>query len=154
MSEYMKIKLNKAALVLVASVMLVSCGKGDTSVETLPVTSGAVPAAFVGTYTGTIRATAKKGLLESSATDPVSIVVRSNNTVEFRGDDPDEAFTATIGANGNFNGVLPINTGDCTGNINVSGTVNGVTATGNLGGEGRCSTIGSVGVSGSFSARK
>lgn len=149
---------NNKPLLIMASIaatfFLSSCSTGDTSVETLPVTGGNVPSEFVGTYRGTINAEAKRGLLEASLDDPITIIVRSNNTIEFLGDDPDERFVTTIGSNGNFNGVLPIDASDCSGDINVSGTVNGTTASGELGGEGRCDGIGSVGVSGSFLARK
>jgi len=133
--------------------LLQACGKGDTSVDSLPVTEGAVPSNFVGTYTGTLTATAKSGPLEESTTDTITIIVGADNSLRFQGDDPEEVFVTTIGANGNFNGSLPINVDDCTGTINVSGNVNGTVASGDLGGTGRCEGI-SVGVSGSFNATK
>lgn len=144
----------KLILVITSLLSLGACGKGDTSVDTREVSTGNVPATFVGTYRGTISAEAKKGFLKSSSTDPITIIVRSNNTILFQGDDPGESFVTAIGANGNFNGVLPIKTSDCSGDINVSGSVNGVIASGELGGVGDCSGIGSVGVSGNFTATK
>lgn len=142
-----------SVLLVVSLGLLQACSKGDTSVDSLPVTDGAVPSEFVGTYTGTLTATAKSGPLDKSTTDSITIIVGADNTVRFQGDDPEEVFVTTVGANGNFNGVLPIKLDDCTGNINVSGNVNGSVASGDLGGTGRCNSV-SVGVSGSFNATK
>lgn len=133
--------------------LLQACGNGDTSVESRPVTEGDVPSEYVGTYVGTLSARAKSGALERSTSDTVTIIVSDDNRLRFQGDDPDEVFVTTVGANGNFNGSLPINYGDCSGSVQVSGNVNGVVAAGEIGGEGECEGI-KVGLDGEFNARK
>ncbi len=134
-------------------VLVAACSKGNTSVDQKPVTDGAVPSNFVGVYRGTLTATAKAGPLNETTTDVITITVSADNTIRFEGDDPDEVFVTKVGANGNFNGSLPIKTGDCEGNVDVSGSVDGTAASGDLGGSGKCKGV-SVGVSGNFSATK
>lgn len=141
------------SLIIVSLSLLQSCSKGKTSVDSRPVTDGPVPNNFVGTYVGTLSATAKSGALKKSTTDTVTITVSSDNTLRFQGDDPDEVFVTKVGQNGNFNGSLPINVSDCSGTIKVSGSVDGSVAMGQLGGSGKCKSI-SVGVSGNFNATK
>lgn len=138
---------------IVLLLLLQSCSKGDTSVDSRPETDGPVPSNFVGTYIGTLTATAKSGVLKRSTTDTVTITVSSDNTLRFQGDDPEEIFVTTVGANGNFNGSLPFDIDDCSGTIKVSGNVDGSVATGELGGSGKCKSV-SVGVSGNFNAAK
>ena len=116
---------------------------------------GDVPSQFVGTYIGTIYATAEAELLstEESFTEDVTIIVSEDNTITFAGDDPDEVFTTEIGSNGGFNGQLDIVDDDCSGTVNVSGTVNGSIASGDIGGDGQCRGI-DVSLTGTFSATK
>jgi len=146
-------KILSSICLIVVFGLLQACSKGDTSVDSRPVTDGPVPSEFVGTYVGTLTATAKSGPLDRSTTDTITITVSSDNTLRFQGDDPEEVFVTTVGANGNFNGSLPIDLDDCSGTINVSGNVNGTVATGELGGTGKCNSV-SVGVSGNFNATK
>ena len=131
--------------------LIQACSDGDTSVDSLPVSEGPVPNDFVGTYVGTLSATARSGFLEESATNPITIIVSPDNTLRFQGDDPEEVFVTTIGSNGNFNGSIPVDVDDCSGTVDVSGNVDGTVASGDLGGTGDCSGL-SVGVSGDFSA--
>jgi len=144
-----------AALSFAFLMSLVSaCGTGDTSVDKREESGGNVPSNFVGTYRGTLKATAQKGVLKVDGEDPITIIVRSDNTVEFLGDDPDEQFKTNIGSNGNFNGVLSIDADGCKGDVDVTGTVNGSVVVGNIGGKGDCDSIGSVGLTGTFSASR
>ena len=133
--------------------LLQACSNGDTSVDSLPVSDGPVPNNLVGTYVGTLSATARSGFLEESSTAPITIIVSPDNTLRFEGDDPEEVFVTTVGANGNFNGSIPIDVDDCSGTVDVSGNVDGTVASGDLGGTGDCSGL-SVGVSGDFNATR
>ncbi len=150
----MKLAVLKSSVLIVVASILSACSSPDTDVESKEVTTGNVPSAFLGVYKGTLKATAEKGILKSSLEDPITITVRSDNTIEFRGDDPEEVFVTAVGVNGNFNGVLPIDDDGCKGDLDVSGTVNGMIASGEIGGDGNCDIIGSVGVKGSFNASK
>ena len=133
--------------------VLASCGGGDTSVDNVEVTAGNVPSSFVGVYRGNIDAKARTLLLSESIDEPITITVNADNTITFSGDDPDEVFTTKIGSNGGFNGQLNINEGSCSGDLSISGSVNGSTASGQVGGEGKCSGV-SVDISGTFNASK
>lgn len=143
----------KSALVVFSFFTLVSCGGGDTSVDNIDVAAGAVPSSFVGVYKGSINAKARTLLLSESVKEAITIIVKSNNTVTFSGSDPDETFTTKIGSNGGFNGQLSIDEGSCSGDLSISGRVNGSIASGQVGGKGKCSGI-SVDISGTFSATK
>jgi len=136
-------------------VLLSACGGSDTSVENVDVTAGEVPNELVGTYQGTISGEASAQLLPISESfeEDITITVGSDNTITFAGDDPDEVFTTVIGSNGGFNGSLTIDEDECSGTINVSGVVDGVTAQGDIGGEGECDGI-DVDLTGSFFAQQ
>lgn len=148
----MKVLVNSLLLVVVANV-LVACSKGDTRVDAREETEGPVPNNFVGVYRGTLSAEAKAGPITESTKDVITITVTEDNRITFQGDDPEETFTTGIGANGNFNGELPVRSGNCEGTVQVAGTVDGTTASGEIGGKGKCDSV-DVGVSGNFFARK
>ena len=148
-----KIKLN--TLFLVVLMGLAACSDSDTSVDNVEVTQGDVPSEYVGTYVGTITGEAEADdlPLERSFTEDITITVSADNMITFSGDDPDEVFTTEIGSNGGFNGQLEISDDNCSGTINVSGTVDGNIASGNVGGNGVCEDI-DASLTGTFSATK
>jgi len=135
--------------------ILAACSDPDTSVDNVEVAAGPVPNELVGTYTGTIsgEASARSLPLSENFEEDITIIVNSDNTITFAGDDPDEVFTTNIGSNGGFNGSLEIDEDDCSGTINVSGVVDGNTAQGDVGGEGECDGI-DVDLTGSFFAQQ
>jgi len=145
----------KASFIIVSSIILSACGGSDTSVDNVEVAAGDVPNQFVGTYTGTVsvRATAEVLPISESFEEDITIVVNEDNTVTFLGDDPQETFTTVVGSNGGFNGQFTIIEDDCEGVVNVSGTVDGVTAQGEVGGEGECEGV-DVDLTGTFFAQQ
>ena len=77
--------------------------------------------------------------------------------MRFDGDDPDETFTVGISNSGDFSGNVTITEDPCSGNISVTGRVDGSRASGDVTGDGECTINGvnlSVTLSGDFSANK
>jgi len=156
---YSVLKMKKIIISLF-SLILVACGGGGSdsggmSEPTLPGTN--VPESFVGVYSGTLNVSASALGLTETDSFPITVTVTNDAMVRFDGDSPEETFTVGIENGGVFRGTLNINEDECTGAVNVEGTVNGSVASGSLSGEGRCSLNGtnvSVTLSGDFSANR
>ncbi len=157
----------KISLVFVLLFTLVGCGGGDSDSGSMvePTVPGdSLPANFVGTYTGTLTATARALGLSQTDTFPITIVVTEDGEIRFEGDDPDETFTAAVANDGSFAVDVSasdldsdIDECDSSTSISVTGQVDGTTASGDIEGEGRCSVDGitaDIELSGSFTATK
>lgn len=146
---------------------LAACGGGDSDSGSMvePTAPGnSLPANFVGTYTGTLTVTARALGLSQTDTFPITIVVNSDGTVRFEGDDPDETFTSGIANDGSFAVEVSVSDLDSSveecdsdTSISVTGNVDGTTAAGDVSGEGRCTIDGitaDISLSGTFTANK
>ena len=152
----------KKLFIVVLSAFLFSCGSGDSdsggmATPTLPGTD--VPANFAGVYNGTLNVTASALGITESDSFPISVTVTDDAMVRFDGDSPEETFTVALENGGAFRGVLPIDEDECTGTVNVSGTIDssGTTASGTVEGSGRCIISGTtidVELMGDFSATR
>jgi len=150
----------KNLLVLFFVVAISACGGGDSDSgdmleATLPGTN--VPISFVGTYEGTLNITASAAGTTISDSFPITVTVNDDATIRFDGDDPDETFTVGLQNDGVFQGSLPLDQSGCSGNVGVSGVVDGTNVTGTLEGMGECDVSGvSLGVelTGDFSAAR
>ena len=150
--------MKKSLVIIFLSFFLISCGSGGSDSggmvdATLPGTN--VPASFVGVYAGTLNLTASALGITESDSFPITITVTEDAMVRFDGDSPDETFTVGIENGGAFRGNLAVDEDECSGNISVTGTVDGTTASGTVSGDGVCSLNGTnvdVTLSGDFSA--
>lgn len=128
--------------ILVSFVLFISaCGGGDSDSggsadATIPGTN--VPVSFVGTYQGTLNVSASALGTSISDSFPITITVNEDSTVRFDGDDPEETFTVGLQNDGVFQGGLPLDQSGCTGNVTVTGQVDGTNVTGDLAGTGNC----------------
>lgn len=149
-------KLISSILLLISITLTAGCIAPDTSVDQVTVSPGNVPAELLGTYNGAIKgkATPKKlAIVKQSFNDAITLKVAKNNTVSFSSTFASDTVTTVIGSNGGFNTVLSVDQGDCTGSVNISGTVTSSSASGQIGGEGDCEGV-EVAITGSFSATK
>jgi len=147
----------KNAFIAILCLFLFACGGSSDS-------GGAVensqpgdmlPANFVGTYTGMLNLTASAAGLSESDSFPITITVFADGTIRFEGDDPEETFTVGVTNAGAFSGSVDIVEDECSGTINLTGSVDGTTASGNVDGSGTCTINGlsvDVDLAGDFSA--
>ena len=150
----------KKFFLVVCLVALSACGgggsdSGDMLEATLPGTN--VPISFVGTYEGTLNVEASA--LGNSVSDsfPIMITVNEDGTLRFDGDDTEETFTVGLQNDGVFQGNLPLDQMGCTGNVGVTGQVDGTNVTGDIDGSGECDIDGlnvDVELEGDFSATR
>ena len=85
------------------------------------------------------------------------ITVNEDGTLRFDGDDPEETFTVGLQNDGVFQGNLPLDQMGCTGNVGVTGQVDGTNVTGDIDGSGECDIDGlnvDVELEGDFSATR
>jgi len=154
--------MKKVMLVLNVIMLLVlsGCGGGSSDSGGGPTAPGSnIPAAFVGTYQGTINLRASAAGLSVSDSFPITITVTADGMLRFDGDEPDETATVGVGNDGRFSGELPVDEDECTGTVTFTGQINaaGTNASGDVEGEGRCDVNGTtldVELTGDFSANK
>lgn len=152
--------ISRLSVSFALALILTACGGGGSDsgamVEpTLPGTN--VPASFAGTYQGELTVTAQALSLSETDTFPITITVTDDAMVRFDGDDPSETFTVGLANDGSFAGNLPIEVDDCSGSLNTTGRVDGVTVMGDVSGEGRCVVSGvsvTVTLTGTFTANR
>ncbi len=150
----------KAFSVIVIIALVSACGSGGSSsgagVE--PTQPGQnIPQNFIGVYQGQVNLRLEAIGLSETDSFPITITVFADGTVRFDGDDPDESFTVGLTNAGDFAGNLSISEDECSGQLAVTGQVDGSTASGVVEGEGECRIQGldlDVELSGDFNATK
>lgn len=152
-------KLMKNIILALNILFLAACGGGGSSSGGPTEPGSNIPAAFVGTYQGTLNLTASALGITQSESFPITITVTADGQLRFDGDEPDETFTVGVTNDGRFNGSLSINEQGCEGTVTIDGAINsaGTNASGSVDGDGSCTIDGvsvDVDLGGDFSANK